>query len=210
METELKLALSSEQIVAVEALPLLQKYGDGVAEERRLISTYYDTPALELRAERISLRLRDKGDGWVRTVKTAGSSEGGLHRRNEYEVKLTHAELDLEVLSELGIVVLNRAIDEQQLQPQFVTDFVRKQWLLHTPQGEVEFALDLGGVRACDAGQDGAEIKICEIELELRDTAEDADPTFLFQISDEIRAAGIMVELDAVSKAERGYSLISG
>ena len=115
METELKLALSSEQIVAVEALPLLQKYGDGVAEERRLISTYYDTPALELRAERISLRLRDKGDGWVRTVKTAGSSEGGLHRRNEYEVKLTHAELDLEVLSELGIVVLNRAIDEQRM-----------------------------------------------------------------------------------------------
>lgn len=211
METELKLAVPAGEIGGIEKLELLQRYGTGQGEEKRLVSTYYDTPALDLRAERVSLRLRNKGGRWIRTVKTAGSSAGGLHRRNEFEVELEREALDLEAIKMLGIEVITRVIDTQQLEPQFVTDFVRKQWLLQAPQGGavVELALDRGWVRRCGVEADEEGVEICEVELELRDDSDRADPAFLFQLADEIRAAGITAEPDAVSKASRGYALIA-
>ena len=216
METELKLAISAADVEAIEKLPLLQTYGNGEVEERRLVSTYYDTPAWILKQEKTSLRIRDKGDGWVRTVKTAGNNEGGLHRREEFEVALSEPELDLEALQNLGLDVLNRAIASQQLQPVFITDFVRRQWLLHAPNGgpTVEFALDQGAVRRCDsgfneAGESSSDFElISEIELELRDSAEDADPEFLFRLADEIKQAGIQSQPSTLSKAARGYALL--
>lgn len=211
METELKLLISADDIEAIESLELLQRYGEGECKERRLVSTYYDTENLDLRAERISLRMRDKGDGWVRTVKTAGSHEVGLHRRNEFEVRLSQPELDLEAIGQLGIAALEQAIQTQQLSPQFVTDFVRKQWLLHNPDGDevVEFALDQGAVRRCAAEINEEEIAILEIELELKSNAEDADPAFLFQLAEEIKGAGITTTPSAESKAARGYRLLN-
>ncbi|MBT7307736.1 MAG: CYTH domain-containing protein [Gammaproteobacteria bacterium] len=208
METELKLAVSVEQVEAIKKLSLLQKYGAGAVQERHLVSTYFDTPALELHEQKVSLRIRDKEDGWVRTVKTAGSSERGLHRRNEFEVPLSKPELDLELLDQLGIEVISQAIRQHRLQPLFVTDFVRSLWILEAPQGgSVEFAVDLGEVRLYEPSDNVSVSPISEIELELTTTDEHADPAFLFLLADEIRAAGIEITPDDESKAARGYRL---
>lgn len=228
METELKLTLQAEDVAKISGLNLLKRYGStqqSSYSEQRLISTYYDTSALALKTEGITLRIRDKGgEGWVRTVKSSviadddseAQNGGALHRRNEFEVPLESQELDYEELLKLKLAPLTKALlaegTSEKLTPKFTTDFVRKQWLITSPAGvEVEFALDFGRVylyKGVDSGQDEDEVQICEIELELCDSGDNADPAFLFQLRDELSEEGISIEPGSVSKAARGFSLL--
>ncbi|MDV7393721.1 CYTH domain-containing protein, partial [Arthrospira platensis SPKY1] len=56
-ETELKLSLRASDLPRLLAHPLLQVR----PATRRLLNTYYDTPALDLMRERIALRERRIG-----------------------------------------------------------------------------------------------------------------------------------------------------
>jgi triphosphatase len=80
-ETELKLSLQTHELPRLLSHPLLAS----PAAPQRLLNTYFDTPALDLKQRRMAVRERLAGDQWLLTVKTAGTSQGGLSRRQEWE-----------------------------------------------------------------------------------------------------------------------------
>jgi inorganic triphosphatase YgiF len=49
-------------------------------------TTYFDTPADELRAQRVSLRVREIGGQRIATVKRSHGAVGAIHMRDEWEV----------------------------------------------------------------------------------------------------------------------------
>ncbi|MFT6898137.1 MAG: triphosphatase, partial [Paraglaciecola sp.] len=60
-----------------------------------LVNFYYDTPDRQLRRADMGLRIRGCNQVFEQTIKTRGSSVGGLHQRPEYNVPLSQPVLDL-------------------------------------------------------------------------------------------------------------------
>ena len=80
-ETELKLSLHPHDVPRLLAHPLLA----APPHTEQLLNTYFDTPALALKAQRMAVRERRVGGRTLLTVKAAGSSVGGLSQRGEWE-----------------------------------------------------------------------------------------------------------------------------
>ena len=86
VEAELKVAVDAagaSRLARLSALPGLSVVAKG---DKRLVSTYFDTPDLALRAKGISLRLRRSGRSGEQTVKFSGSFSLGLAERPEFNV----------------------------------------------------------------------------------------------------------------------------
>jgi len=75
METELKLSLREQDVPALLAHPLLVTS----AKVQRLLNTYFDTPALDLKQRRMAVRERLAGAEWLLTVKTAAKARTVCH-----------------------------------------------------------------------------------------------------------------------------------
>ena len=196
IETELKLSLDPDDRRRVSSLAPVRRLARGPARRRRLVSTYYDTPDLDLFRRRCVLRLRRTGRTYIQAVKSSGSGSGGLHHRDEFEQTLTRPAPDF---AHLGTVPLLQGLDLQgRLEPQFETDFYRTAWDLVYPDGtEVELAVDHGEVRSGQASKE-----FCEVELELRRGL----PDRLYELALDV-ARHIDLRLEDVSKAERGRAL---
>jgi len=84
-EIELKLTIDSAHVTRLRNHPMLKTAGQEKSRRRKLYSVYFDTPDRDLYKLGITLRLRRAGGCWVQTIKGGGSSEGGMHQRNEWE-----------------------------------------------------------------------------------------------------------------------------
>ena len=76
-ETELKLLLAPAALERLSRHPLLSA-ADGQPPVP-LLSTYYDTPTLELAEARVALRVRRQGERFIQTLKTQGQSLSLIH-----------------------------------------------------------------------------------------------------------------------------------
>ena len=54
-----------------------------VSTQKRLISTYYDTPDAALKERGLTLRVRDQGGNFIQTVKAGGPAAEDLLTRGE-------------------------------------------------------------------------------------------------------------------------------
>ena len=199
VETELKLRIAPEHLARLKRHALFKSLSVARPVMQRLHNIYYDTPKLELHKTGMALRLRRAGNHWLQTLKGGGSVEAGLHRRNEWEVPVRSAKLDF---SFPGVEEWNEHLPpalRKKLQPVFVTDFTRSSRMLRYQGAEIELCIDQGEVRA---GERSA--AICELELELKS----GEPRQLFELALAILDV-VPFELEAVSKAERGYRLLS-
>nr|VFJ63208.1 MAG: Inorganic triphosphatase YgiF, contains CYTH and CHAD domains [Candidatus Kentron sp. FM]VFJ65189.1 MAG: Inorganic triphosphatase YgiF, contains CYTH and CHAD domains [Candidatus Kentron sp. FM]VFK15650.1 MAG: Inorganic triphosphatase YgiF, contains CYTH and CHAD domains [Candidatus Kentron sp. FM] len=138
IETELKLRfLIPEDTAKLPAHPLLANAGPGTREQ--LTATYYDTPARELLRSGIALRVRRENGRLLQTVKTANTSLGGLHQRQEWEQEVQEEDVlkNGPVLDRLP-KVLRKTLGKEKsnkrlskhIAPCFTTDFKRTQWIL--------------------------------------------------------------------------------
>jgi len=202
-EIELKLLVRQADLKLLEAqMQQLKAQPQGA---KRLENTYFDTPDLQLNQARAALRLRFNTQGWVQTLKTSGATLGALSERGEWEMPLPEGKLNLALFPE-GLI---KPDWQNQLTPQFSTNFTRQTWLYNdatsTPPTEIELAIDLGEVTL--PTQEGklavTDDKICELELELKQGA----PTSLFKLANQL-AANLVVHLGVLSKAERGLRLL--
>ena len=198
-ETELKLSLDTAELVHLLAHPLL-----GVpAQTQRLLNTYFDTPALDLKARRMAVRERLAGDQWLLTVKTAGTSTGGLSRRQEWEGPTTPGELDFaSLVSDAELAATLMAL-RGQLKALFRTDFERQRWVLSHAGARIEVALDQGHVTV--PGTEASE-PILELELELLSGPEVA----LLSLAEALRqppTQTLALIPSDTSKAQRGMAL---
>jgi inorganic triphosphatase YgiF len=201
-ETELKLLLEPAAMQQLSRHPLLGAAGEPV--EQRLYNTYYDTPALDLAAAQVALRVRRQGERFIQTLKTRGQSIDGLHQRGEWEWALDDATPDpARLAGDIWPAALPPATGLTLL-PVFTTDFTRRLWWLTFEGAEIEVALDLGEV-VCDCA-DGRHLTdpISELELELKSGPAEA----LFELARQL-GEQIALQPGDISKAQRGYRLFS-
>lgn len=206
-EIELKLTLPySDRDALVKMLGKTAPLASRKSVHQRLLSTYFDTPAQDLRKMRMALRIRQidssTGPVWVQTLKTGGEWGSALTRRGEWEEKLQSHGLSMDALQATPW----REIDPdgalyKALMPCFTTRFERTSWQVRTKDhSRVEVALDIGQIES--AGQFAP---ICELELELKA----GRASSLFELAQSI-SANVAVVPASLSKAERGYALAQG
>lgn len=203
LEVELKLTLSPHHVESLKLQPLLQSDKVTALGSQTLKNTYYDTPEHLLSQHKVALRIRQKGEQFIQTLKTLGTSEAGLHSRKEWEWVLPSADLDHDLLqSAEWPAVLASGDIQSAIDIAFHTDFTRTLWLLDTldSQGnplKAEIALDQGHV-----SYHGRTDPLCELELELLE----GDAHELVNIALEL-ARAVPLLISDISKAERGYRL---
>lgn len=199
METELKLSLSAPELPRLLAHPLLVQTGDS----QRLFNTYFDTAELALQQRRMAVRERLAGDQWLLTVKTAGKSQNGLSRRQEWEGPTTSGALQFNTLVDDALLADELMRLRPNLRPLFCTDFERQRWVIEHTGAQIEVALDQGRIHVPDT--DLSE-PILELELELLSGPESA----LMALADVLRQTPqgpVTLTPSDASKAQRGMAL---
>jgi len=207
-EIELKLRLNTRE------LPLLEKAlasNQFISEPTlQLLNRYFDTPNMALSQGGAALRIRQQSivdsagntlpAKIIQTLKTRGTSTGGLHQRMEWDWSLDQVELDLAVIQNSDAQNhLASGIDLSRIEALFTTDFQRKVWLYKDNDTVVEMVLDQGLVST-----DEHRIDLLELELELKA----GDVEVLFQLAQDLAKQCPMLMSD-ISKAERGYGLLA-
>jgi inorganic triphosphatase YgiF len=199
METELKHSLSAPELPRLLSHPLLTQAGN----TQRLLNTYFDTPDLALQQRRMAVRERLAGEQWLLTVKTAGQSQNGLSRRQEWEGPTTPGALQFNTLVDDAALAQDLMTLRPNLRALFCTDFERQRWVITHAGAQIEVALDQGSIHV--PGTDLSE-PLLELELELLSGQEDA----LMALADVLRQTPlgpvVLVPSDA-SKAQRGMAL---
>jgi triphosphatase len=199
-EIELKLIAPAEALAAVRAHPAVAAAARGRMRTRQLVSTYYDTPGRDLAAAGVALRLRRAGARWLQTVKGEGTAAAGVHRRTEFEWRLSAPKLDTTKLIRTPWRKLF-ASTNGRYQPVFATAVRRSELPLAFADGtRATLCLDIGEIRA---GHRRAPLTEIEVELE------HGDPSRLFELASAL-AADLPVRVTHSSKAERGYALARG
>lgn len=200
-ETEIKLRASPETLEALRNHPLISERLNGEWHSGPLYNQYYDTPARDLAAAKVALRLRRDGDQYIQTLKSRGQSVAGLSERNEWDWPLSQNHLDLSLLDDSCWPQALAELDRTLLQPVFTTDFNRTRamiaWVRDGEPVEVEVALDQGKVIAGEHQE-----SICELELEVRNGPAVAVLELAAQLARDLP----LMPCD-ISKAERGYRL---
>jgi inorganic triphosphatase YgiF len=99
IETEIKLRAPPDAIEALERHPALV---GAAAEERREVTTYFDTPKLDLARRHRSLRIRQSGGRRIQTAKAA-HGDGVAAQRSEWERPIEADTPDLSLLADTPI-----------------------------------------------------------------------------------------------------------
>jgi len=201
IETELKLKLLEpecwQQIAEAELLPATGSVG--AVKRDFLESQYYDTPSRRLQKAQMAYRIRMEEGRWMATVKAGGSSDGGLHRREEYTAVLTEQEPSIAVF--LGTPAgerLQKVIGDEPLEAIFTTRFSRYKRDITTPNGScIELAVDLGEIIS-----GGQSEPIGEVELELKA----GHPSAVLALGSEL-AKAFPLRVEPRSKYFRGLQL---
>ncbi len=201
-EIELKLRLHPEHVERFRRLALLRSLASARPVTTRLITTYFDTPDLALRENKIALRVREQDDKRIQGIKIPAKAGDGLQRCREIETEVESPEPDLRRLAGKKMPSALRKVAKKAsaLDPLFTTDLRRRTQNLSMDGSEIELALDIGELRAGDHTE-----PICEVELELKS----GSPTHLLEL-----AVGMLERvplcLEERSKADRGFSLVTG
>ncbi len=199
METELKLGLSEADLPRLLTHPLLASAGS----KQHLLNTYFDTPELALQQRHMAVRERLAGDQWLLTVKTAGQSENGLSRRQEWEGPTTPGALAFDALVDDAALATDLMAMRPSLKALFCTNFDRQRWVVTHADAQIEVALDQGRIHV--PGTDLSE-PLLELELELLSGPESALMTLADVLRQTLQGPLTLTPSDT-SKAQRGMAL---
>jgi inorganic triphosphatase YgiF len=200
-EIELKLEVPAHSIARLTRSSLLNGVTAGDRKPVTLVSVYFDTKKLKLRRHGLSLRVRNIGNRHVQTIKQDSGEGATLLARNEWEQEIFGQRPDLDAARDTALAPFLGKKLRRGLMPLFETRVRRKVYPIHHGDSEIELTVDQGRI---EAGPNSSS-SLCEVELELK-RGELAD---LFEAAQEL-SKDIPVELALTSKAERGYSLLTG
>jgi triphosphatase len=201
IEIELKLHFPAEVRARLERHPALLERQVTPPSERRLVTTYYDTPDHRLSGKGYTLRVRRVGDERVQTLKSQSSDGAVAMRRGEWEWPVAADTPDLSLLAETPIGKVLRGDVAETLAPILTTDIRRVVRQLRLEDGAiVEAAVDEGSLRAGSAEQ-----PVRELELELKD----GQAASLYRLALALHA-DLPLCVETESKAARGYRLRTG
>ena len=202
-EIELKLRLNPRDLPLLEQV--LAQTAITAQPTLQFLNRYFDTPSMGLSQGGAALRIRQQNqDGndahIIQTLKTRGTSVGGLHQRMEWDWPITQLALNLDLIQNSEAQDhLSPTLDLTTISALFTTDFQRKMWLCQLGESAIEVVLDQGQVATGEHSVD-----LLELELELIS----GDAEQLFQLAHTI-AQHCPVLMSDISKAERGYALLA-
>jgi triphosphatase len=197
-ELELKFEVPTASLSGLNRGSLLKGLESLGRRPANLVSVYFDTKKLKLRRNAISLRIRRTGRRIVQTVKQETGSATFVRNEWEHDIRDQRPDLDLIRKTPLGLFLSKKV--GGGLVPVFETRVRRKAFRLQSGESEIELCIDGGTVHAA-----GKTKPICEVELELKR----GRPGDLFRIARQL-AEKMRAQLSVSSKAERGYSLLTG
>lgn len=97
MEIEAKFAIpDTATFERLMQAPTLAGMQVGPVSHKPVHDRYLDTADRRFMRHGFACRVRDKGDGWLATLKGLGAGEGALHRRTELEAILPAGELSVQ------------------------------------------------------------------------------------------------------------------
>ncbi len=168
--------------------------------QERLTSTYYDTPDGALRAQGLTLRVRENSGYFIQTVKAGAVAGANILSRGEWQDAVAGNRPDL--AAPLSGARLQRA-GAGDLQAIFITDVTRSTLEIEPAPGiAIEAAIDKGEIQTV---RGEAVEPIGEIELELKSGA----AVDLYDLALDLVEAG-PIRIETRSKAERGFRLMEG
>ncbi|MGN0659988.1 MAG: inorganic triphosphatase [Emergencia sp.] len=169
MEIELKYLIDNESVIdRIFEDPYLEKIKDRKTEEEiEMHAVYFDTEDRRLYREGIAFRVRKEGSKVVATLKWNGSSEDGMHKREEINVPVSDEEKlhtpDIRIFDQSEMCeVLTRVVGQRQLMPLMDIYFRRRQVRVDTGRSICELSVDRGKIVCC-----GKTAPISELEIEL-------------------------------------------
>lgn len=196
-ETEIKLRLPA---AAFDTLARHAVMANATPDQRHQITTYFDTPDLDLARHGFHLRIRRSGTHRLQTLKTA-AGHAVASQRGEWEQPVETDTPDLAALADTPAASALRDIGADRLRPAFTTDIHRTTRLIHVDRdATIEAAFDHGVIIACNRSE-----PVSELELELKQ----GDVAALYRLAAALVAA-VPMALEPASKAERGLHLRSG
>ncbi|WP_282609869.1 CYTH and CHAD domain-containing protein [Pelagibius sp. Alg239-R121] len=199
-EIELKLAIAEEHMVRWRRASLFRRYAKGRSTNKHLLSTYFDTPELDLKAQGIALRVRKIGRRRIQTLKVPGNKATGFQHLIEYEQEITQDEPDLSLIDSKPLQKLFAKTElHDRLTAVFTTDIKRRITVLEHGESEIEMALDEGSIRTGNKV-----LPLSEAEFELIS----GRPEDILNLALEIHGA-LPFSVERRSKAKRGYSLFT-
>ncbi|WP_088329846.1 CYTH domain-containing protein [Lacimicrobium sp. SS2-24] len=204
METELKLLVcgDADVIATIENQVLPKLGGHCDPSEVSLFNQYYDTEEKSFRAMEMGLRVRGQNGQYEQTIKTAGTRQGSLQQRPEYNVDIDQPQPDLSLFDpQIWSEDVNVGSLQQHLEVIFTTHFQRHIYHLTLNEESVlELVYDRGSISA-----QGHQTDINEIEIELK-----SGPVgTLFDVADKLIDV-LPLRAGVMSKAARGYLLAGG
>src|SRR3977135_811140 len=165
----------------------------------KLVSTYYDMPALALHRKLLSLRVRKQGSEFVQTVKAENPTQADILERKEWEDQIPSKRPVLDA-PKTG-KRLPDTVRGEELHPVFTTTVTRTVIQIRpAPSARIEAAIDEGEIRT---SRGDAIAPISEIELELKN----GDPRVIFDVALQLLEVA-PIRIETRSKAERGYRLL--
>lgn len=205
MEIELKYTIEDESVAETLFLdPYIEKIKDKQTEEEiEMYAVYFDTADRRLYREGIAFRVRREGSILQATLKWNGSSEGGMHKREEINVpvddedKLHNPDLEIFTQSEM-CEVMKSIVGERQLLPMMEVSFIRHQVRIDTGKSISELSVDKGEVKCA-----GKRAPILEMEIELFSGEEDD----MISLGEKL-AEKFNLRAENTSKFKRGLNLI--
>ena len=208
-EFELKLVFPEERSADIEKL-LVSKGG---LRRQKLQAYYFDTDQFSLAQSGISLRIRKEGRAWIQTLKASGASQ---FERLEHNAVISHTggtppPLNIKLHDEhpaykaLLKSLRNDKQDIDQLTLRYQTDIWRRVALVRARGAMLEYALDLGVIKAFQAGGKEAVIPVREIEIELKAGDKLAVTSHVKSMINKFGAC-----IDTRSKAQRGFNAANG
>lgn len=182
-ETELKLYfLDEERWSEIFASSVVTRLAVSPPAVDQLEAQYFDTAGNSLQKAGIAYRIRREKGQWVAAVKYGGSSNSGLHQRQEWNVLIDKPLPKGDYFQGTTIEKpLYDALGQEELIPQYCTRFERQYVNLRTEDGGlVELAADRGEIVVGEKKE-----PICEIELEVKEGKNDIILTLGAELANE-------------------------
>lgn len=196
-ELELKFRLQESDIFRLRQLSFLKSNQISRRKTSTLTSIYFDTTDYALIKRGIGLRVREYHGRFFQSVKSMGVGIDGLHKRLEWEDKISSRRPDFKKLCQSPFCHAFINLEQNVLlEPMFSTVVKRTIWLVEWLGGQFEVAMDIGDYWV----KDKKVSPIRELEIELLKGSENQLISFATTLQ-----TFISLEIETNNKAEIGY-----